>query len=209
MSKDTHNLMLQTNQEANYPVSLWLRFTGENDERKLSHEWKSIGKMEVKMLLLASLKTSLIKYFSIDVSLVQKKQKVGKGKLHSSNGSAQGTAFFLQYLEYRDGISLGFFQGIQISSMSIHFLSTIKLPENLRLLTYLAHFIPQKQIMLLSSWKGQYISMFPNTEGIWGGAERKIGMFQMNLCLKLSLLCISVSQQRQRRKQANEAMKYY
>lgn len=46
----------------------------------MSYEWKRIGKMEVKMLLLESLKASRIKYFSIDVTLVQKKQKEGEKK---------------------------------------------------------------------------------------------------------------------------------
>lgn len=54
---------------------------------------------------------------------------------------------FLVVHKYKDRISLGFFQGIQISSMPIHFLSTIKLPQNLRLPMYLACFIPQRQIM--------------------------------------------------------------
>lgn len=43
-------------------------------------EGKRIGIMEIKMLLSTSLNTILIKYFSMNVSLVQKKQKVGERK---------------------------------------------------------------------------------------------------------------------------------
>ena len=46
----------------------------------MSDEWKRIGIMEIEMLLSTSLNTILLKYFSMDVSLEQKKQKAGVRK---------------------------------------------------------------------------------------------------------------------------------
>lgn len=94
-----------------------------------------------------------------------------------------------------------FFQGIHISSTPIQFLSTIKLPENLRLLMHLAHFISQRQIMSTCFCHPGRVSTWAcPTGGIWDGWKENSHLLE-EFVLELSLSCVSLPQQ----KDKNEA----